>query len=269
MRTLVMSLSAFLSSLFITFVLVFPVQAKGGAETIEDPSTAPHNGEVLAGVGSVSARDPFEPWNRAVFIFNDKLDTYLLRPTAQGYHFLMPDFAERGVTNVFANLYDATTVVNAVLQGRLTNAGRSGGRFLVNSTLGVLGLFDVASRMGLMPYNTDFGHTLAVWGVPEGPYLMVPVLGPRTVRSGTGTIVNAYMAPQTYIDNVRLRNSLYGTELVNTRARLLEAEELMSGDRYIFVRDAYLQQRKMLVNDGQVSDSFSDFGDSDDWEDTF
>jgi len=214
-------------------------------------------------------KDPFESANRLVFEFNDGFDTYLLRPVAQGYHFIMPDFAERGVGNFFANLYDANAALNAVLQGRIANAAEGGGRFLVNSTFGVFGLFDVASRMGLQPYRTDFGHTLAIWGMPSGPYVMLPVLGPRTARSGAGTIVDTYGSAQSYIEDVPLRNSLYGLELIDGRARLLQTDELLSGDRYIFVRDAYLQQREVLVNDGKVDDSFSDYGDDGGWEEDF
>ncbi len=216
-----------------------------------------------------SVSDPFEPFNRVMFAINEQLDRFVLKPVAQGYHFVMPDFAERGVTNVFSNLYDVTTVANALLQGRFSNAGRVSWRFAINSTVGVLGIFDVATVWGVEPYPTDFGHTLAIWGVPQGPYLMVPIFGPRTLRSGTGTVVDAYLSPQAYIDNVRLRNSLYGTEIVNSRARLLEAEELMSGDRYIFIRDAYMQQRKVLAHDGAVQDSFSDFGEEGGWETDF
>jgi phospholipid-binding lipoprotein MlaA len=213
--------------------------------------------------------DPFESFNRAMFSVNERLDTYFMKPVAQGYHFVMPDFAERAVTNVFANLYDANSSINALLQGRFGNAARGGGRFVVNSTLGVLGVFDVASRMGLMHYPTDFGHTLAIWGMPQGPYLMVPLYGPRTLRSGIGSVVDVYGVPQYYVDNVRLRNSLFGLELVDSRARLLDAEQLISGDRYIFVRDVYLQQREALLNDGKVEDNFSDFGEDGGWDEEF
>lgn len=221
-------------------------------------------------IEETTVKDPLETVNRAIFSFNDGLDTYFLRPVASGYRFITPDFAERGIGNFFANLFDANSAFNALLQGRFASAARGGGRFLVNSTFGVLGFFDIASRMDfLYPYRTDFGHTLAIWGVPDGPYLMVPVLGPRTMRSGTGSIVDAYTSPQAFIDNVRLRNSLYGLELVDSRASLLDADELLSGDRYIFVRDAYLQQRRVLVNDGEVDDSFSDFGVDGAWEEEF
>src|SRR5690606_14940539 len=155
--------------------------------------------------------------------------------------------------------------INAVLQGRPGGAARAGGRFLLNSTIGMLGLFDVASRMGVEPYRTDFGHTLAIWGLPSGPYLVVPALGPRTVRSGTGSIFDGFTSVERTSDDVALRNSLRGLEVIDTRARLLQSEGLMSGDRYIFIRDAYLQRRRALVNDGVVDDGFSDFGD-DDWD---
>ena len=211
--------------------------------------------------------DPLEKLNRPLFALNDTLDRFLLRPVAQGYDFVMPAPAKRGVGNFFANLYDFNSGLNAVLQGRFEGAAQGGGRFLVNSTLGLLGLFDVATPLGIRPYRTDFGHTLAIWGVPPGPYVMVPLFGPRTFRSGTGTIFDTYTSVPTYIDNVPLRNSIWGLELVDGRARLLDAEELMSGDRYIFIRDAYLQQRQYFVNDGVVEDNFSDFDDA--WEEEF
>lgn len=212
--------------------------------------------------------DPFEGINRPLFVFNDTVDQYLLRPAARGYRWVMPDPAEQGVSNFFSNLRDANAAVNSVLQGRPSSAARSGGRFLLNSTIGILGLFDVASRMGLDRYRTDFGHTLAVWGMPQGPYLMVPLLGPRTVRSGTGMIFDGFTSVENTIDDVRLRNSMRGLELVNTRARLLKADDLITGDRYIFVRDAYLQSRRALVSDGKIEDDFSDFGD-DGWDEEF
>jgi phospholipid-binding lipoprotein MlaA len=212
--------------------------------------------------------DPWEGLNRPIFEFNERLDRFLLKPAAKGYQFVMPDPAEKGVSNFFSNLRDANATINALLQARPGGAARAGGRFLLNSTIGVLGIFDVASPMGVEPYRTDFGHTLAVWGLPSGPYVMVPMLGPRTIRSGTGTVFDGMTSVEVAIDDVRLRNSLIGLELVSGRAQLLKAEDLMSGDRYIFIRDAYLQQRRALVNDGVVDDGFSDFGD-DDWDEDF
>lgn len=210
--------------------------------------------------------DPFESVNRKLFAVNDKLDQYLIKPVAKGYQWLFPRPVQHGISNMFANMYDFSSSVNGVLQFRLVGAGQSGGRFVVNSTLGFLGVFDVATRMGIRPYRTDFGHTLAIWGADTGPYLMVPFFGPRTVRSGTGTIFDTYISVPTYISNVRIRNTLWGMELIDGRASLLQAEELMSGDRYIFVRDAYLQQREYFVNDGVVQDNFSNFGDEEDFE---
>ena len=210
--------------------------------------------------------DPFEPVNRALFAFNDSIDRWFLRPVAKGYDWITPAPVQRGVGNMFANMYDFNAAINGVLQWRWAGAAQSSGRFIVNSTVGLLGVFDVATTMGISPYRTDFGHTLAIWGFESGPYLMVPLFGPRTIRSGTGTIFDTYTSIPTYIDNVRVRNSLWGLELIDGRARLLNADELVTGDRYIFIRDAYLQGRETFVNDGVVQDDFSDFGAEEDWE---
>ena len=222
---------------------------------------------LLPGVATArSNTDPLEPLNRPVFAVNDAFDRVALKPIARGYDFVMPAMAQRSVSNFFANLYDVTSALNAVLQWRWEGAVQSSGRVLVNSTFGLVGLFDVASDLGISTYRTDFGQTLAIWGVPEGPYLMLPLFGPRTVRSGIGTLVDTFtlsVPPQ--LDNRSLRNSIWSLELVHGRARLLDTDTLMTGDRYLFVRDAYLQQRSILVNDGEVIDGFSDFEES--WED--
>jgi phospholipid-binding lipoprotein MlaA len=214
------------------------------------------------------SEDPLEPINRPIFAFNDALDRWVLRPVARGYDFIVPQSAQRGIGNMLANLYDVTSAANAVLQWRWDGAVQSGGRVLVNSTLGLVGLFDVATPMGIQPYRTDFGQTLALWGLPEGPYLMLPLFGPRTVRSGAGTLMDTFAlsVPPQLNDN-SVRNVIWGVELVHGRARLLESDTLISGDRYIFVRDAYLQQRRVFVNDGEVIDEFSDF--EDEWDEEF
>lgn len=230
-----------LSRLFLLFMLALPA---GCAVAEEQPNDV----------------DPFEPFNRKMFVVNDAIDTWFLRPVANGYDWAMPDAAQRGVGNMFANMYDVNAAINSLLQGRFNRAAQCTGRFLLNSTLGVAGLFDVATPLGLSPYRTDFGHTLALWGVDSGPFLMVPIFGPRTLRSGTGTVFDTYTSVPAYVDNVRLRNSLWGLELVDGRARLLNTDELITGDRYIFLRDAYLQNRETFVNDGEVQDNFSDFG---------
>ncbi len=228
------------------------------ASTLLAPATAHAN----------TPDDPFEPINRGVFVVNDTFDRFALRPIAKGYDFIMPAPFQRGVGNFFANLYDVTSALNSVLQWRWGQAAENGGRVLVNSTVGIVGLFDVATPLGIRPYRTDFGHTLALWGVPEGPYVMLPLFGPRTFRSGTGTLMDTFvLSVPPRLDNRRLRNAIWGTELVHGRARLLGSDELLSGDRYIFVRDAYLQRRSMIVNDGELIDDFSDF--EDDWNDEF
>ena len=212
--------------------------------------------------------DPLESFNRPIFALNDGFDKYFLRPVAIGYGFVMPNFLQTGVGNFFLNLLDANAAVNSVLQGRLDGAAKGTGRFLVNSTFGILGLIDVATPMGIDKYTTDFGHTLAIWGVPSGPYIMVPLLGPRTIRSGTGTAVDSFASLTQAIDHVPTLNTVRAADLVDLRSGLLRVDDLISGDRYIFVRDAYLQQRDQLTGDGTVEDSFSDFEESD-WDEEF
>ena len=211
--------------------------------------------------------DPFESINRAMFALNNEMYNYALRPVVESYQFIMPDAAERGVHNFFANLTDVNAIFNSILQGRMQKAAQNSGRFLVNTTFGIAGFVDVATAMGIGRYRTDFGHTLALWGVQPGPYLMVPFFGPHTIRRGTGTVVDIYASPPTYLDDVAWRNSLYALSLVDGRSGLIQAEQLLSGDRYLFVRDAYLQQRDAFVNDGVVEDNFSNYDEDDDWDD--
>lgn len=211
--------------------------------------------------------DPYESVNRSIFAFNDALDRNVIAPLSIGYRAVTPNFAERGVRNFFANLYDFNGTLNAVLQGRFVEAGRDGGRFVVNSTVGMLGVVDVASEMGIAPYRTDFGHTLALWGMDSGPYLMIPFFGPRTIRSGTGFVVDTVASVQWSLDSAGLRAGLFALEVIDNRAALTDAEQLISGDRYIFIRDIYLQTREAFVNDGVVQDTFSDF--EDEFDDDF
>ena len=209
--------------------------------------------------------DPFEGVNRAVFVFNDNVDRWVMAPVARGYESLMPRVARRGVSNFFANLYDLNGAVNAALQGRFQYMAQNGGRFVVNSTVGMFGFVDVASEMGIEAYRTDFGHTLATWGVKSGPYLMLPFLGPRTVRSATGTAFDTVASLQWHLDTTT-RNWLFAVEVVDNRAAFLSAEDLITGDRYIFIRDAYLQQREYFVTGGDVEDSFSNDDEEFDWD---
>jgi phospholipid-binding lipoprotein MlaA len=210
--------------------------------------------------------DPWESTNRKIFAFNETLDRYFLRPVAKGYDYVMPDAAQRGVGNFISNIYEFNSVFNSLLQGRLEGAAQSGGRLLVNTTLGILGFFDVATPMGIEPNVSDFGQTLAVWGVEPGPFVMLPVFGPRTVRSGVGVFVDTYSSIPALIENREAAWVFWSIEVVDIRAGLLDADDLITGDRYIFIRDAYLQARRTYINGGVVEDSFSDFEEQDDWE---
>lgn len=213
--------------------------------------------------------DPWEPVNRKIYAFNDTLDTWVLRPVAKGYKFVMPDFAEQGVTNFIINIYEFNSFFNALLQGEFVGATHAGGRFLVNSTLGLLGLVDVATPMGITPFRADFGQTLAVWGVDEGPYVMLPIFGPKTARSAVGYFTDTYTSIPYLINEEQWAWTFWTVEVIDFRARILEVDDMVTGDPYIFLRDAYLQRRAAFVNRGAiVEDSFSDFGrDSEDWED--
>lgn len=211
--------------------------------------------------------DPWQGWNRAVFNFNDRVDRWFLKPLAKGYKAVTPDPIEVGVSNIFSNIGEVPNVINGALQGDLKGAGYDTGRFLVNSTLGLGGLLDVAKHMNL-PADTpeDFGQTLATWGVGQGPYLVLPLLGPSTVRDTAGMPVNWYTDPTTYISHERTEISVKALSILDARAGLLELEKNITGDRYVFIRDVYLQRRAYLVNNGEVTD---DFGDEDFSEEDF
>ncbi len=211
--------------------------------------------------------DPWESMNRRIFAFNETVDKYFMKPVAQGYHDIMPDIAERGITNFIDNVYELNSLANGLLQAKFSGAAYSGGRFVVNTTLGLLGLIDVATPMGLTRHQMDFGQTLAVWGFGSGPYVVLPFFGPKTVRSGFGYFVDSYYSLPGWSNDREAAWGFWAVEAVNTRALLLDAEKLISGDRYIFLRDAYLQRREAFVTGKPVQDTFSDFGESDeDWE---
>lgn len=205
---------------------------------------------------AASEEDPWESFNRPIFRFNDTVDTYALKPVAQGYRAVTPQFLEDGVHNVFGNIGDVGNLANNLLQGKLHNAGVDTGRLIFNTTFGLLGFFDVAKHMGLRKNDEDFGQTLGVWGLNSGPYLVIPFLGPSTVRDATGRVPDSFLTPYPYIDHVPTRNVTRGVQVVDTRANLLQAERLISGDKYIFIRNAYLQSREFKVKDGQVEDDF-------------
>lgn len=202
--------------------------------------------------------DPWEPVNRVVFSFNDTVDRFTLKPLARVYDTVTPDVVDDGVSNFFANLAEPKNLVNNTLQGKFRDAGVDTARFLFNTTLGLGGVFDVATRMGLQRNDEDLGQTIGSWGVASGPYVVLPLLGPSTVRDGLARVPES-MAGYTYpgeIDHVPTRNVAFGTDLVDTRAALLSQERLITGDRYRFIRNAYLQNREYKVSDGVVVDDF-------------
>lgn len=211
----------------------------------------------------VQRNDRLETLNRTAFVFNETLDNIFLKPAAKTYKASVPDPLEKGILNVFSNLNEITNVLNDLLQGKFAQAGNDTGRFLINTTVGVGGLFDVAQRAGLeKSEGEDFGQTLAVWGVESGPYLMLPLVGPSTLRDAPSKFVDSFANPLGYIDPVSTRNSMRGLDLLAMRADLLTLDDVISGDRYLFVRDVYLQRREYLVSDGAIED---DFGDLDDY----
>lgn len=205
--------------------------------------------------------DPLESFNRAMFTFNDTADRWVLKPVSRGYRTVTPDPVEKGIARMFSNVGEVVNIVNDVFQGKVAQAGNDTGRLLVNSTVGVAGFFDVADSWGMQKSSVeDFGQTMAVWGVPQGAYVVLPFFGPSNFRDAPGRLVDSFLNPIGYIEHVPTRNQVYGANVLSSRAELLEAEKLISGDKYSFVRDVYLQRREHLINDGQVED---DFGDSD------
>lgn len=200
--------------------------------------------------------DPWEPMNRAVFRFNDTVDRWALKPVAKGYRAVTPDVVENGVHNVFRNLGEVRNLANNVLQFKMHDAGVDTARFFFNTTFGLLGFFDVATKMGLQRNDEDFGQTLGAWGVKSGPYVVLPLLGPSTVRDTVSLYPDSYTSAYRQINDVPVRNSMFALNLVDTRASLLSAERLVTGDKYRFVRNAYLQNREFKVKDGDVVDDF-------------
>ncbi len=204
--------------------------------------------------GPTDERDPWEAYNRWMFSFNDELDRELLQPVAKAYKNTVPSPIQTGVSNVFSNLNDVVVVINDLLQGKFAQAGNDALRFFVNSVFGVLGIFDVATYMELPKHNEDFGQTLAVWGIESGPYFMLPVLGPSTIRDTAGLAIDTlYFDPLYTIEDDEARLVAVGLKAVDTRAQLLSASKVMDQaaiDRYAFLRDAYLQRRESLIYDG-------------------
>ena len=198
-------------------------------------------------------RDPVESVNRAVFAFNQGLDTVLIRPVAVGYEFVLPTPIRTGVSNFFDNIGDVFVGVNNLLQGKPGQAASDLGRVLVNSTMGIAGLIDVASPMGLEKHNEDFGQTLAVWGVGSGPYVVLPVFGSRTLRDTGGLVADTAADPLNEVEPDGARYGLSALRVVDLRAGFLPAEKVLDSaalDKYSYLRSAYLQRRRSLIFDG-------------------
>ncbi len=195
-------------------------------------------------------RDPLEPFNRGVWKFNDAVDGAVVKPVAEVYSDVTPDLVRTGVSNFFGNLSDFWSFVNATLQARPQEAVQNLARFNVNTILGLGGLLDIASEMGIDRTRLDFGQTMGRWGVPSGPYLLLPLLGPSSVRDAAGLGVESRGDLVMGINHVPARNSLYGLRVIESRANLLRASSMLEGaalDRYSFTRDFYLQRRENQI----------------------
>ena len=210
------------------------------------------SGCAATGRGETTAKDPWEGFNRGMFGLNEGLDKAVLKPIAKGYDFVMPAFAKEGVNNFFGNLDDIPTGLNNILQGKPGQGFSDLGRFAVNSVLGVFGLWDVATPMGLEKHEEDFGQTLAVWGVNSGPYLVLPLFGPSNLRDGPARIVTPSWFYGEWLGDGATWG-LFALDVVRTRTNLLQAEGVLQEaaiDKYSFLRDAWTQRRRSATYDG-------------------
>ena len=210
---------------------------------------------------AASEIDPLKNINERTHNLNQTLDLQFASPIATFYKRITPDFIEISITNFTRNMEDLSIAINNILQGKLNDGISDITRFTINSTLGICGFIDVASDLGLNKNDEDFGQTLAVWGVPDGPYLVLPGLGPSTLRDTLSMVPDAFLTPLWLIDHDRTAYSLTAIDLVDTRARYLGLESVVIGDEYLFFRDAYLQSREFEILDGQVDDDFDEFDD--------
>jgi phospholipid-binding lipoprotein MlaA len=199
--------------------------------------------------------DPLEPWNRAMYAINEPIDTNIVQPFIKAYTEYVPRPLRLAISNVFNNIDDLISAINDGLQGKPDKMGNDLGRVLINSGLGLGGLIDIASDLGIERGNEDFGQTFGVWGFPQGPYLFVPLFGPTTVRDGTGTLVRIYIGPVGYIPDVPVRNILYGLGTIDARYQAQDAVVFVNDaslDAYSYIRSAYLQRRLYLLYDGKI-----------------
>ncbi|MEK7989522.1 MAG: VacJ family lipoprotein [Thiotrichaceae bacterium] len=224
----------------------------------------------LSACGIAQKKDPFETFNRAMYDLSNDLDMMVVRPAAEIYKAALPDPIDKGISNFFSNLGELTVITNDVLQFKFKQAVEDTGRFAVNSTVGILGILDVATRFGLEKHYEDFGQTLGVWGVQQGPYLYIPGIGPSTIRDATGRVVDFSTDVRTYITDIGATDTSttnvsratelldivdmsYAAELLDIRSDLIEMEAILGSaaiDKYSYIREAYLKRREYLVYDG-------------------
>ena len=207
--------------------------------------------------------DPFQEINEKTHNFNLVLDEQVATPVARIYKKVTPDLVEKSITNFTHNIEDLSIAINNILQGKINNGISDLLRFTINSSLGVLGFFDVASNLGFEKHDEDFGQTLATWGMGSGPYIVLPGLGPSNLRDTLSMLPDAFLTPLYIIDHDRTSYSLTAIDIVETRARYLGLESVVIGDDYLFYRDAYLQSREFDILDGEVSEEFDEFDDFD------
>lgn len=242
----------------------------GSARRLPRPpllSTLAFVSALLAGCASAppervaQTQDPWEGFNRKVYAFNDALDKHVARPVAHTYVRAMPAPARNGIHNVISNIDEPVTVVNDALQGKLKQTFQDLGRFLINSTVGLLGWFDVAQHVGLPHHDEDLGQTLAVWGVSSGPYVVLPLFGPSTVRDAGGRLGDLYANPPRDAIPPRWRNGEYVLDALDTRVGLLQVDDTLDNayDPYTFMRDAYIQNRRYRIYDGNPPESSTDY----------
>ncbi len=211
---------------------------------------------LLSGCASQANRDPLEGFNRGVYKFNDTADKAVLKPIAGAYKAVLPSPVRTGISNFFGNLNTFITTINDLLQFKFDKAATDAGRFVINTTFGIGGLIDWASMDGIEQRNEDFGQTLGHWGVGSGAYIVLPLLGPSTIRDTGGLVVDTFaFDPLSYIEDPATRNSLRAVKYVDKRAQLLPASDLLDDaalDPYAFMRDAYFQRRASQIQDGIV-----------------
>lgn len=239
----------FIQLILIAILAVGTLTACSGDPDIQENQTA----------AAVDNNDPIEPFNRAIFAFNQGLDTVLIKPIAQGYRWIFPDPVRNSIRNFLDNLRSPVIFFNELFQANFTNAGETVARFVVNSTVGILGLFDVAESMGLERHNEDFGQTLGVWGAGEGFYLVLPVLGPSSARDAVGKVVDIFLDPLTYIandtDNMWYLYTRAIVDGIDTRSRRIETLDQLKNDSvdfYASLRSVYRQHRASEITNGDV-----------------